>query len=120
MIASDSQTQAFADSIFRLTNKHGNFRAVMPVNARVLNVFKAQWVAALEIGTKRLPLGPNARTDTEFEAAKLADMAKELSQDAVDYMSDFGKRLRRSARGLVTNLDKAAKLTTPSPTNITL
>jgi len=120
MLASDGQTKAFADSIFRLTNKHGNFRAVMPVNARVLEVFRAQWVMTLQLGNKRLPLGPNARTDKEFQAEKLADLAKDLSQDAVDYMSDFGKRLRRSARGLQKNLDKGRVLyTTPSPTNST-
>merc|ERR1719473_20367 len=63
MIASDSQTQAFADSIYRLTNKHGNFRAVMPVNARILKVYQAQWVLHLPLFTRPLPLGPNARTD---------------------------------------------------------
>jgi len=116
MIASNAQTRAFADSIFRLTNKHGNFRAVMPVNARVLEIFRAQWVLDLKLGTKMLPFGPNARTDKEFEAEKLADMAKDLSQDAVDYMADFGKRLRRSARGLQKHLDKGKILyTTPAP-----
>jgi len=116
MIASSGQTKAFADSIFRLTNKHGNFRAVMPVNARVLEIFRAQYVNELKIGTKPLPFGPNARTDKEYQAEKLADMAKDLSQDAVDYMTDFGKRLRRSARGLQKNLDKGKILyTTPAP-----
>lgn len=120
MIASDAQTKAFADSIFRLTNRHGNFRAVMPVNQRHLQVFRAQWVMSLPVGVKRLPLGPNARTDKEYQAEKLADMAKDLSQDAVDYMADFGKRLRRSARGLQHNLDKGKVLmTTPAPQNNT-
>jgi len=116
MLAADGQTKAFADSIFRLTNKHGNFRAVMPVNARVLEIFRAQWVMDLKLGTKMLPFGPNARTDKEYEAEKLADIAKDLSQDAVDYMADFGKRLRRSARGLQEHLDKGKILyTTPAP-----
>jgi len=120
MIASDAQTRAFANSVFRLTNKRGNFRAVMPVNQRHLRVYRAQWVIDLQLGRKRLPLGPHARTDKEFEAEKLADMAKELSNDAVDYMSDFGKRLRRSSKGLVKNLEKGKDIKPPSPTNYTI
>jgi len=117
MIASNGQTKAFADAVFRLTNKHGNFRAVMPVNQRILKVYRAQWVLNLPLGVKRLPLGPNARTDKEFQAEKLADMAKELSQDAVDYMGDFGKRLRRSSRSLQANI---MSYTTPAPANYTV
>jgi len=117
MIASDGQTKAFADAVFRLTNKHGNFRAVMPVNQRILKVYRAQWVLNLPLGVKRLPLGPNARTDKEFQAEKLAEMAKELSQDAVDYMGDFGKRLRRSSRSLQANI---MAYTTPAPANYTV
>jgi carbonic anhydrase len=118
MLASDSQTKAFADSIYRLTNKQGNFRAVMPVNMRKLNVYRAQWVSEVQLGLKRLPLGPNARTDKEFQAGKLADMAEDLSRDAVDYMADFGNRLRRSARGLQDNLDQGRILmTTAAPSN---
>jgi len=122
MIASDGQTKAFADSVFKLTNKHGNFRAVMPVNQRILAVFKAQYVATTaKMKPKFLPLGPNARTDKEFQAEKLADMAKDLSNDAVDYMADFGKRLRRSARGLHHDLEKGRLLiTTPAPGNATI
>jgi carbonic anhydrase len=116
MIASDSQTQAFAESIFKLTNKHGNFRAVMPVNQRVLRVYKAQWVQNLPLWRDPLPLGPNARTDEEFKAEKLADMAKQLSQDSVDYMNDFGNRLRRSARHLNKNLEKANQVLRAGPT----
>lgn len=120
MLASNSQTKAFADSIFRLTNKHGNFRAVMPVNMRPLNIYRAQWVMDLKLGLKRLPLGPNARTDKEFQAEKLANMAGELSQDAVDYMADFGRRLRGSARGLQENLERGKLLmTTAAPGNAT-
>jgi len=117
MIASDGQTKAFADAVFRLTNKHGNFRAVMPVNQRILKVYRAQWVLNLPLGVQSLPLGPNARTDKEFQAEKLADMAKELSQDAVDYMGDFGKRLRRSSRSLQANI---MAYTTPAPANYTV
>merc|ERR1719333_1061283 len=119
MIASDAQTRAFANSVFRLTNKRGNFRAVMPVNQRHLRVYRAQWVLDLQLGRKRLPLGPNARTDKEFQAEKLADMAKDLSQDAVDYMADFHKRVRRSARDLQKEFAKVPELTTPSPQNLT-
>lgn len=120
MLASNAQTKAFADSVYRLTNKHGNFRAVMPVNMRALNVYRAQWVMNVPLGVKRLPLGPNARTDKEFQAEKLADMAEHLSQDAVDYMRDFGTRLRTSAQGLQDNLDKGKMLmTTPAPENVT-
>jgi len=120
MLASNAQTQAFAESIFRLTNKHGNFRAVMPVNMRPLNVYRAQWVMYPKLGVKRLPLGPNARTDKEFQAEKLANIARDLSQDAVDYMADFGRRLRRSARGLQENLEKGKlAMTTAPPSNVT-
>lgn len=119
MIASDGQTKAFADAVFRLTNRHGNFRAVMPVNQRTLKVYRAQWVSSVPLGVKRLPLGPNARTDKEFQAQRLADQAKELSQDAVDYMSDFGTRLRRSARVLQHHLGQVEDLTTPPPSNHT-
>lgn len=120
MIASSAQTKAFADAIFRLTNKRGNFRAVMPVNQRPLVVFRAQWVPFQELGVKPLPLGPNARTDGEYEAAKLAEQAHELSHDSLDYMSDFSDRMMRSAGNLTYHIAEAERLmhSTPAPDSV--
>jgi carbonic anhydrase len=92
LIASNEQMQAFGNSIFRLTNKHGNFRAVMPVNQRQLAVFELKWVPYYAEKRKPLPLGPNARTDGEHQAAKVALHARELSDEATEYIDEFRDR----------------------------
>lgn len=119
MMASSGQAQAFANSIYRLTNKHGNFRAVMPVNQRGLMVFRARWVPYHRYGTERYSLGPNARTDGEYQAAKLADVAEDFSRSATDYMDDFSTRLRNSAAKMAHELDKGHQQlqVTPPPSN---
>jgi len=107
VIASDAQVQAFAESVYRLTNKHGNFRAVMPVNNRKLVVYRAQWTAWDQLGPWRpVPLGPNPRTDNEYIASEMADMAKEKAKDSMDYMKDFSKRLKKSVNGLHNAITK--------------
>mmetsp|Transcript_108352 Transcript_108352/g.170906 ORF Transcript_108352/g.170906 Transcript_108352/m.170906 type:complete len:470 (-) Transcript_108352:35-1444(-) len=118
MIASSAQTLEFAKAIYRLTNKRGNFRAVMPVNQRPNTVYRAQWVPYQDLGVKSLPLGPNARTDGEYKAAKLAEQAHDLSNDALDYMADFSDRLMMSAGNLTKHIREADNMlvgTTPAP-----
>jgi carbonic anhydrase len=117
MVASSAQTKTFAESIYRLTNNRGNFRAVMPVNARPLSVYRAQWVPYVQLGTKPLPLGPNSRTDGEYQAAKLAEQAHTLSTDSLDYMADFADRLEASAGNLTWHVNQAEQYmhSTPAP-----
>lgn len=98
MIASDSQVKTFAHSILKLTNYQGNFRAVMPVNGRVLRTVSARW-SPIAGAFKRPELnwGPNPRTDGELEAKMAAEHAAAVSKQSMEYMADFAERLKRSS-----------------------
>lgn len=120
MVASSSQVQAFSDAIYRLTSNHGNTRAVMPMNGRSLRVYRSQYVPVLDIRPKGLmPAGPNPRTDGELQAATMANQAIETSNQAVDYMKDFARRLRKGSRASANELGKSLPTEMPLRKNMT-
>eukprot|EP00747_Dinoflagellata_sp_TGD_P168682 gnl/TRDRNA2_/TRDRNA2_195656_c0_seq1.p1 gnl/TRDRNA2_/TRDRNA2_195656_c0~~gnl/TRDRNA2_/TRDRNA2_195656_c0_seq1.p1 ORF type:complete len:474 (-),score=78.09 gnl/TRDRNA2_/TRDRNA2_195656_c0_seq1:58-1479(-) len=110
MHASSGQIGAFARSIFMLTHNKGNNRGVMPYNSRELRVWQFQYNADPKLHPrKELPLGPNPRTDSEFQAMHMAKMSQDKSQQALEYVEDVARRLRIAS-------EKAAVPLTPGPT----
>eukprot|EP00397_Hematodinium_sp_SG-2012_P049139 GEMP01056557.1.p3 GENE.GEMP01056557.1~~GEMP01056557.1.p3 ORF type:complete len:127 (+),score=53.49 GEMP01056557.1:881-1261(+) len=96
-----SQMEAFAQTLHRLTNNDGNFRAVAPLNLRRLRVFRAQRVDVPLVPDEKnspLSLGPNARTDSEFRTLRWAQKAAHTAEESQEYVADFRNRLRRSAK----------------------
>lgn len=118
VIAGDGQVKALADAITRLTQGQGNYRALMPFNARKVEVFKA--VFSPEMGATPmppLPLGPNPRTDDEKRAEIDIRKAQRLTNEANAYAEDFIHRLHAAADAHAdTFRGTFAPTTTPQPT----
>jgi len=120
MVASNSQVRAFSDAIYRLTSNKGNMRTVMPMNGRLLNVLRAQYVPVIDLSPKGLmPAGPNPRTDGELQAATMANQAMETNNQAIDYLKDFAKRLKRASRASATQSAQPLPTVVPARKNMT-
>merc|ERR550514_1523269 len=124
IMASDAQVKILHTAIYQLSADFGNFRSVMPLNARPVAVRQAvKEEPPPKAPEPSLPLGPNPRTDREFRAMKWAKDAMTISRAASDYVKDMDARLRAAAQAhanalapdLMTNAVKA----TPAPSAAT-
>eukprot|EP00747_Dinoflagellata_sp_TGD_P163229 gnl/TRDRNA2_/TRDRNA2_181683_c0_seq1.p2 gnl/TRDRNA2_/TRDRNA2_181683_c0~~gnl/TRDRNA2_/TRDRNA2_181683_c0_seq1.p2 ORF type:complete len:534 (-),score=99.96 gnl/TRDRNA2_/TRDRNA2_181683_c0_seq1:149-1645(-) len=110
MLASNSQVKVFSDAVYMYNYMKGNNRGVMPANNRGLTVWRFERNEDPHLGLKPpLPLGPNPRNDAEYSAFTLANMARDQSQQAIEYLGDVAKRLRVAS-------DRAAVAWTVAPT----
>lgn len=117
MVASDFQVKALWDPLMRLTGGAGNYRSVMPLGVRTVQVFQA--VDQLYQGTPppppRMPLGPNPRTDDERRAKLMVDHAAAKAEEAKDYIKDFQARATKAAKALRDGLEVPVTTTPPPP-----
>jgi len=110
LIASASQIQAFSDAIRRATGTDGNFREVMPLNQRQMDVQKLVYSDSPWTQTEpTLVWGPNPYTDLEFKAQKAADKVLAANKQAAWHAHDLAMRLSRSEQAF------SDSLTTMSP-----
>jgi carbonic anhydrase len=106
-VASSAQVKALSDAIHKLTFNSGNNRAVMPVNGRILQVFRAVKKIKMKVNEDTsLNWGSNPRTDGEYKAQELAKYAEITGQRSAQYIGDFAKRLQGAQEAYANELMK--------------
>jgi carbonic anhydrase len=113
--ASNDQVKAMSDAIFKLSAGAGNYRTVMPLNQRPINILNA---VEEEPGPKPFtlqpPYGPPWGIDDGRES-KYMDAAKDaitISKSSLDYAKDLNARLLNSAK---KHYDAMKPENTPAP-----
>lgn len=96
--ASDKQVLYLHDAVYKTTADFGNYRSLMPLNGRVVNMLQGI------IEDLPPPPGPEASlagspqaSDREFRAMKWAMDAMTIAKSSTDYVKDLDQRLRRAA-----------------------
>jgi len=96
--ASDKQVLYLHDAVYKTTADFGNYRSLMPLNGRVVNMLQGI------IEDLPPPPGPVASmagspqaSDREFRAMKWAMDAMTIAKSSTDYVKDLDQRLRKAA-----------------------
>jgi len=99
--ASNAQVKVLFDSIFKVTNQAGNFRTVMPLNQRPIEIMTAiEEPPAPAPFTVMPPMGPPFGVDDDRES-KFIDWAKDsitISKSALDYAKELSARLLHASK----------------------
>jgi len=98
LMASDKQVAYLHDAVYKSTADFGNYRALMPVNGRAVNMRQAL-LEDLPPAAKpavQLPGRPQ-QSDREFRAMKWAMDAMTIAKSSTDYIKDLDTRLRNAA-----------------------
>lgn len=99
LIASDAQVATLAHAIAQLTGNQGNYRHTMPVNQRFMSSARMVENPSLRMEPRtELPWGANPRTDGELEAARLAHLTRQKTDEVKAYVDGFWARVKRGAR----------------------
>lgn len=105
LVASNGQVAALQHALYQITNNFGSYRDVMPSNKRIIEIFKLRNMPAFVMPVNTgLPWGGNPRTDSEFQAQKLAQQAQEKAENSAYYMEDLAKRMRNGDRAFARRL----------------
>jgi len=106
IMASDLQVKLFTDGIFATTNGQGNYREVMPFNARTVGLKRAVYeeaplpdLSAIAPSPAGAPEIPTTLSPTEWRAMELAKAAMNLAENATEYAEHLNKRLEDCGKG---------------------
>lgn len=96
--ASDKQVLYLHDAVYKTTADFGNYRSLMPLNGRVVNMLQG---IIEDLPAPKAPLAPIAgspqASDREFRAMKWAMDAMNIAKSSTDYVKDLDQRLRNAA-----------------------
>jgi carbonic anhydrase len=97
LTASNTQIKMLHDVIFKMTHWYGNYRATMPINDRKIEKINAvltpRPTAAPAV---QFPLGTYLKP-RDSPAAKVAEEAKRIADEATAHMVDLNRRMKNAA-----------------------
>jgi len=96
--ASDKQVMYLHDAVYKSTADFGNYRELMPLNGRKIQMRQAM-IEELPRGAEQpVPMPGNPQqSDREFRAMKWSMDAMTIAKSSVDYIKDLDSRLRNAA-----------------------
>lgn len=96
--ASDKQVLYLHDAVYKTTADFGNYRSLMPLNGRVVNMLQG---IIEDLPPPQAPVasmaGSPQASDREFRAMKWAMDAMTIAKSSTDYVKDLDNRLRKAA-----------------------
>jgi len=95
--ASDKQVLYLHDALYKTTADFGNYRALMPLNSRVIGLLQATLEDRPQSQQEEPSYGPPMHNEREFRAMKWSMDAMNIAEGATKYIKDLDTRLRNAA-----------------------